>query len=377
MNEMYSVNSKEYIELLKVCFETKIPLYVYGGAGVGKSEIPTQVFPSIAKSQNREFIKWTDLTCDQKIVCIKNPEKYFVFCDQRIGQMDMTDLRGIPNMINKEILETIPFSWIVYFTQKEASGVIFFDELNLAPPIVAGQAYQIIHDRVISDRKLSKDVWVFGAGNRACDQANVFEMPFPLRDRFCECELNIDAKTWISWASANNINPHLISFINWKESYLYKINKDSSVKNSTPRGIVRASKLIGDLDIVKDRESINRLVSISVGTAFACEFEAYIKHYNTLNWDMIYKNPKSILELSIDQVFALIGGMAEHFKKDQNVKCINKIMPVILELANKHPDIAIVAITFIKDINKELFVEKALANKKFKKIANEILKYII
>ena len=91
--------------------------------------------------------------------------------------------------------------------------MIFFDEINLAPPTVAGSAYQIINDRTISDRRLADDVFCMGAGNRAEDKAHIFDMPMPLHDRFAEVEIGVNLEDWTEWA-AGKINSHLISFIN-------------------------------------------------------------------------------------------------------------------------------------------------------------------
>jgi len=368
---MYKVNTNDYQELLKRCFDCKSPLYIYGGPGIGKSEIPRQVFTKIAEKEKLEFAEWTSLTMEQKLAAIKTPEKYFVFCDQRVGQMDSTDLRGIPNMVNTEMLETVPMSWVIYFTQPKANGAIFFDELNLAPPVVAGQAYQIINDRTIADRKLGDGVFVFGAGNRAIDQAHTFEMPFPLRDRFNEVEIYPDKESWTQWASGK-VNSHLVAFINWKESYLYKPCEESHMKGSTPRGVVRASKLIGDLDITSD--VVHSFVSIAIGEAFATEFQAYCKHYQQLNWSQIYSKPETVKDFTVDKVWAVIGGMAEHFNKGVEDDRFDQIINVTCQFK---PDFAIVALRMMKDMNNKKFGMQIRKCRNFKYIVKEFGKYIV
>jgi hypothetical protein len=304
----------EYGDLLIQCYNSKQPLFVRGGPGIGKSAIPRQVFTKLAKSQGKEYCEWQDLTLDQKMECIKNPDKYFVFGDFRTSQMDTTSLQGVPNMANKEILENIPYSWVVYFTQAKAHGVIFFDEINLAAPIVQSITYSAIHDRVIADRRMGDDVYVFAAGNRQQDKAHTFDMPLPLRDRFAECEMVINADDWVEWAIGNKINPHLIAFIQWRSSYLYKVDVGKDDKPSTPRGVCRASKLIAGREILSD--SVHMLVSISCGEAFATEFQAYVKIYKKIDWNHLMKNPQTIKDFSLDQVYAVSGGLAERFQKD-------------------------------------------------------------
>jgi len=376
---MYKVDTKTYGELLKRCYNAKSPLYVYGGPGVGKSEIPRQVFTEYAKLMKREFLEWTSLSLEQKKATIESPEKYWIFCDQRVGQMDSTDLRGIPNMVNTDMLECVPMSWVIYFTKPKAAGAIFFDELNLAAPVVAGQAYQIINDRAISDRKLADDVFVFGAGNRSIDQAHTFEMPFPLRDRFNEFEIYPTTKAWTEWASGK-VNPHLVAFINWKESYLYKPAKDANNKGSTPRGIVRASHLINDESITSD--TVHMYISIAVGEAFATEFQAYCKYYQELNWKKILEDPAIVAKFSVDKLWAVIGGLAEMFQKmsfsGSELKDHKAQFESMINVFNECPaDFAVVGLRMLRDANHDKFIKQVKGLKSLNTIIERYGKFIV
>ena len=402
---MYSVKTDSYAELLRKCYDIKTPLYVYGGPGIGKSEIPRQVFAELAKTmgthtrqaeidalgakltgkqkatdkvKGKVFVQWNTLTEVQRKACIANPDDYFVFSDQRVAQMDTTDLRGIPNMVNAEMLETIPMSWVIYFTQKDAHGAIFFDELNLAAPAVAGQAYQIIQEREISDRRIGDDVFVFGAGNRAQDQAHVFTMPFPLRDRFCEFEVTPSVPAWTEYATGR-INPHLIAFVNWKESYLYRVDNKGANKSSTPRGIERASRLIGDSEITSNE--VHGLVSIAVGEGFATEFQAYCKHFKSLDWKQIYNKPATVTEFDIDKLWAIVGGMGEQFmkmnesiKNKDSVKLFNNMLKVILSMKE---DFAVVSLRMFKDFDGKKFGKFLKNSSDFEEIVDRYAMYVI
>ncbi len=369
---MYKINTTELQELMGDTYGSKVPLMIYGGPGIGKSMITEEVAKAFAKKENKEFVSWSDATKDEKIKMIETPDKYFVYADQRVAQMDPTDLRGIPNMVaGTEWLETMPMSWIVYFTQPNAHGILFFDEINLAPPMVAAQAYQIINERVAADRRLSKHVHIIAAGNRQNDKAYVFDMPLPLRDRFAEVEVYHDAKAWFDWA-IGRVNPHLIAFIQWKESFLYKINDKSTDKSSTPRGVHRASRLIGDVDITSNK--VHQLVSISCGEAFATEFQAYVKHFAQLNWATIYSKPEIVKDFSPDKLFAVMGGLAEHYNKNKDQKQFDKIMKVILEMAT---DFAISTLRMIKDTDFKEFKKYLKSCADFRLIAKEFGKYIV
>jgi hypothetical protein len=368
---MYKTSTVGYKNMLRKCYEKKVSLMVYGGFGIGKSMIPRQEFEAIAKAKKKQFVLWEHTTDVEKNEMIENPEKYFVFCDQRIGQMDSTDLRGIPNMMDTDKLKTIPYAWVIYFTTEGADGVVFFDEINLAPPTVAGSAYQIINDRCISDRKLADDVFCMGAGNRSCDKAHIFDMPMPLHDRFAEVEIDVNLDDWTEWASGN-INPHLISFINWKPNRLYHADVKKGDKPSTPRAIERASRLLGDDDIT-DNDAFET-IAISCGEAFAAEFQAYAKYYSQLNWANIYKNPESVKKFEMDKLWAVAGGMTDQFLKGVDDKVFGQMMNVTLEM---RPDFALVGLKMMKDGDKKKFVTQIKKCKNFQQIVKTHAKFII
>jgi hypothetical protein len=287
-------------------------------------------------------------------------------------------------MTNSEILETMPMSWVIYFSQPSAFGVIFFDEINLAAPVVAGAAYQIINDRVCADRKLSDHVWLMAAGNRhGKDKAFTFSMPAPLRDRFAEIEITHDVQAWTEWA-AGVVNPNLISLCNWKESLLYNMDKADCDKGSTPRGVVRASKLIEGLDLSDKAQAnkANMYVSIAVGEAFAAQFLAYCKHFQSLKWENIYNNPASVESFESDKLYAVGGGMAEQFDKEvkNNSKpkaLLDKLDNILNVVQHMPEDFAVVTLRMIRDTNDKSFRQTIKKSDHFDDVVDRYGKFII
>lgn len=364
---MYTLKTSDYHELLKQCYEHRQPLMVYGGPGIGKSAIPRQVFRKIAENKGKIYGEWSDLTLEQKQECIEKPEKYFIFADMRTSQMDTTSLAGIPNMARADMLENIPYSWVVYFTQTKAQGVIFFDEINLAAPIVQSITYSAIHDRVISDRRLADGVYVFAAGNRAEDRAHTFDMPLPLRDRFAEAEVKLDSDAWLNWAMDNKVNPHLINFIAWKPSHLYNVKEIKDDKCSTPRGVHRASTLIGESEI--DSDQVHMLVSVACGEGFATQFQAYTKCYAELDWKKIFASPETVKNMSLDRMYAISGGLVERFTKNpKDMKLVGKIFEVLEYLredfaVNTLRMIKAADIASLRDALQKLNLQRKVADK--------------
>lgn len=351
---MIEINTRELGKYLIRLYEKKVPAMLYGGYGIGKSEITYQVSEVLAERRKRKFIDWNRIDHKQKMECIANPSKYFVFHDMRLSQMEPSDIRGIPNLeATSQSLEVLPWSWVIYFTQADADGQIFLDEINLAPPAIAAAGYQMINDRVIADRPISPHVHILAAGNRAKDRAFTFEMPAPLKDRLAELEVVISVDGWFDWAmTKGGISPHIIAFIKWKESFLHKIDeKNKDMKSVTPRGVVRASRLIDGLDILND-SMVHSLVSMSVGEAFATQFQAYCKFYRALDWKKIYKDPKYVNGLSTDQMFAVCGGLVERQVKEDSVTHLNQILHIVMEMP---ADFGMIVLTQLNQRDRKKF----------------------
>ena len=64
------------------------------------------------------------------------------FSDVRLSQLAPTDLRGLPVAV-KGISRWYPPE----FFPRQGRGVLFLDEINLAPPTMQGMAQQLILDR--------------------------------------------------------------------------------------------------------------------------------------------------------------------------------------------------------------------------------------
>ena len=210
---MLKLKGTELRTVLNVHYQTKTPIFIYGGFGIGKSAITKQTSQDIAIKKGKEFVDWNKVSKEKKLEMMKSPEKYFVLIDVRLSQFEPSDLKGLPRFDSNNHLEwSIPL-WLVYLTQEKADGILFFDEMNLAPPSVLASCYQIFHDWEVNEQTFSKDVFIMGAGNRLEDMAHTHDMPAPLRDRKSEVELVIDANEWFDWAFRNNINENILAFL--------------------------------------------------------------------------------------------------------------------------------------------------------------------
>ena len=358
---------KKHIELFDAAH---VPLMIYGTFGIGKSDIVKRSAEEKAqKFPERQYVDWMAAADVVKLDALKNPSKYFAFIDIRLSQLDPGDIRGIPNIFNTQdapCLQTIPWSWVVYITRPGACGTLFLDEINLAAPQIAASAYQIINDRVISDRHISEGVNIVAAGNTAKDTDIVYDMPNPLKDRFAELEVGFDSAAWLEEWAAKNCHPMIFSFCQFQESWIHHIFENDSDKHVTPRGIERASKIVNMFaGGAKDLEISNFMfdaIAGCVGDIWTGQFKAYLDVYKELDFEKIIANPQTVADdkfYNTEKRFAIIGGCTDRILKILDGKNMpeaektKKLAPIFKVILYLPSNLFVLAIKQLKAQGKE------------------------
>ncbi len=104
---------------------------IWGVPGIGKSSIAVQ----IAQDYNIDF------------------------GDVRLSQLAPTDLRGLP-VAKNGISKRYPPE----FLPRHGKGILFLDELDMAPPPLQGVAQQLILDRRVGSYTVPEIWYVWAAG---------------------------------------------------------------------------------------------------------------------------------------------------------------------------------------------------------------------
>ena len=211
---------------------------IWGPPGIGKSSVVSQV----AQESGISFI------------------------DVRLSQLAPTDLRGLP--VAKEGIS----SWYPpEFLPTQGKGILFMDEINMAPPTMQGVAQQLVLDRQVGSYKVPEGWLIWAAGNRKEDKASVFEMPAPLANRFVHLSMESDFDAFKAFALAADIHEHLIAFLSYRPALLHKMDPNSQSWPS-PRSWMMANDLYkADLEIYP-----------AIGQAAAAEFNAYTAIYKKI-----------------------------------------------------------------------------------------------
>jgi len=279
----------ELKDTLSSLIDSKLPAFVWGSPGVGKSSIVKQ----IAKEKNLEFI------------------------DLRLSLLDPTDLKGIPffDSKNNEALWAQP-----NFLPKDkaSSGILFLDEINSAPPSVQAAAYQLILDRKIGDYELPPNWAIIAAGNKESDRGVVYKMPSPLSNRFVHLQMQVSLEDWKIWAYKEGIDPSIIAFLNYDSSKLFTF--DASLKEkafATPRSWEYVDKI---LKSNLPSGSLLETLSGTVGKDVAVNFLSFKKVMNRLpNIQDILAGKEVEFEQDTELLFALIAGIVSQIKSQEQI----------------------------------------------------------
>lgn len=378
---MLKINHKQLRTLLKAHYQQKdnegkkIPLLCYGSFGLGKSQVVKQTAVDIAQKKEKIFVEWNKVGREQKELIMASPEKYFVFLDIRLSEFDSSDIKGLPDFKNCKDTCSDDDSVIwksPYFTRllrnEKSDGFLFFDEINLAVPLVISSVYKIIYDRVINEDKINDNWLILGAGNKEDDRAHTFDLASPVKDRGSEVELSPPTcDEWISdFAIPNNLDNRIIGFLNWKPSYLRSVNFDDNQKFTTERGWARLNALIKG---VEDYGNMSLISCSAIGEGIAREFVAFCKISDKIRLEEVIKNPEILKQEEynkVDTKYFLITAIAERYKDDKDVD-FKKIMAISKVLdENKSSDFVTLlwrlcvsynSVKFQKD-----FIEKELNN---------------
>ena len=115
----------------------------------------------ISKNLNISTMIWGPPGIGKSSIVAAAAEKAGIdFIDLRLRQLAPTDLRGLPVPVHPNKGEEYGISkWYPpEFLPREGKGILFLDELNMAPPVMQGVAQQLILDRKIGNSKVKNQI---------------------------------------------------------------------------------------------------------------------------------------------------------------------------------------------------------------------------
>lgn len=274
--------------------ETRWPVFLWGPPGVGKSSVVRQA----AAKRN------------------------FPLLDVRASLLDPTDLRGIPAVEGGRAVWCPP-SFLP--SDSDTPGVLFFDELNAAPPLVQASLYQLTLDRRVGEYVLPPGWRIIAAGNRAEDHSVTFRLPAALANRFIHLEFETDFEDWRAWAATAGIHSLVVGFLATRRDLLLKLHATER-GFPTPRAWEMVSDALGALG--KPRDFADVVLGI-VGEGAAAEFLGYCeKAISEEHILVILADPANAdLPSKLGDLYALLAYVSSRGKEPTIARAAEALLP--------------------------------------------------
>jgi hypothetical protein len=282
------------------CFAKRRPMFLWGPPGIGKSEVVAQITAELGG----------------------------FMIDLRLGQMDPTDIRGIP-FFNKE-LGKMDWAPPIDLPDAELASqypivVLFMDEMNSAAPAVQAAAYQLVLNRRIGKYVLPDNVVMVAAGNRESDKGVTYRMPTPLANRFVHVEMRADFATWQDWAVTNGIHKDVVGYLSFAKQDLYDFDaKSSSRAFATPRSWTFVSELLEDEDL--DDATATDLIAGTIGEGLAVKFQAHRRISGKLPQpeDILSGKEKELQVKEVSAMYSLVISLCYELKDALEVRKVDQ-----------------------------------------------------
>ncbi|MBQ6885223.1 MAG: AAA family ATPase [Clostridia bacterium] len=261
VQEVVDILSLLYSDAIKkqISFKRIITPFLWGPAGVGKSQAVRQIAQEIEKRT------------DKKAQVI----------DVRLLLFNPIDLRGIPTINEDKTLAVWLKPQIFKMDENpDTVNILFLDELTAAPQSLQAAAYQICLDRKVGEHQLPDNCIVIAAGNRTTDQSVSYKMPKALCNRLMHFNVTTNYKAWLKWAMTNDIDNRIIGYLAFADNKLCVEPESSDLAYTTPRSWEHVNYLLKTIDT--DIDTILPLISGCVGIDTAMEFKTWVKTHNDL-----------------------------------------------------------------------------------------------
>jgi len=197
------MNIKDFKESLDYMFKAELTPFVWGHAGIGKTESIRQV----AKDFGYHFFALY------------------------LGTMsDLGDILGLQEFVkNSDGTKSTAFAipqWLKQAIQycedhPESGAIIFLDEFNRARRDIMNGMFSLALDKTFHTLKLPKNCHIVAAGNPPTDEYFTTDVDeTALMARFVHIKLEPSIQEWVEYAKSSEIDANLIGFIQDQPSLL-------------------------------------------------------------------------------------------------------------------------------------------------------------
>lgn len=316
------MRTKDTIETMRSLIDSKIPTFLWGAPGIGKSSIIKQI------------------ARENGIECI----------DLRLSLMDPTDLKGIPfyERDSHSALWAPPS-----FLPREGRGILFLDELNSAAPAVQASAYQLILDRKVGEYTLPEGWAIVAAGNREGDRGVVYRLPSPLANRFVHIEMEVNALDWRDWALRGGIDERVVAYIGFKNSALFGFDPLKNERSfATPRSWEAVHTI---LNSSLSKTLWLEAIAGAVGEEAAVDFLGFVQVMDKLpDVNAILSGEESEVPTDLSTLYALSSALVSRILSIPSDEAVSHVLRYTLKLKNEF------AVMIVQDLQRQGIVMEHL-----------------
>lgn len=226
---------------------------IWGASGVGKSAIMKQVADELGAK----------------------------FHDLRANLFDPVDVRGGLKVIDDNGHWRTVYGIPEDYPAPGSKDLHFLaiDEITTAPKATMNALLQLLLDRRIGSYTLPENTIIACAGNRAIDDAAVFNMPSPVKNRMAHFTVEPNKDDFADFCTDNRIDPIIPSFIRFRPDLLHNMDRTDTAF-PTPRSYIETHKSLQGTPYLNDPshdDMLRAIVSSHIGTGAGGEFVTFVQ----------------------------------------------------------------------------------------------------
>lgn len=234
-------------------------------------------------------------------------EQKIGFIDLRLGQMEVGDLLGLPEITTDKAGNKITVFARPKWFPTEGKGVLFLDEWNRCKRDVTQAIFQLILDRKLHDYTLPEGWQVVAAMNPGTEDFQTLELTDKaLMDRFVHIKISSNHQDFLNYANAKGFNKSVNSFISAHPGMLRGVTQNFDLNFVMPsdRSWERAGRLVTMYDKGEMPETIlNELLVGIVGLEASTAFASWKKtEEKPIAGELVLKNYKKVRTSILKQV---------------------------------------------------------------------------
>ena len=174
---------------LQVCLLARIAVFLWGEPGIGKTATVT------AMAAVMQEMMWT------VILSIREP----------------SDQGGLPVIRPDGSVWMAPPGWAKELAA-EGHGIVYLDELNVAPPTTQNSALRVVQEGQAGDQKLPEETSFVAAGNPPETNVGAYNLTAAMANRFVHIPWPMNNEAWCTGMISGWATPPVIRLPkNWKE----------------------------------------------------------------------------------------------------------------------------------------------------------------